>query len=146
LVVASPDYLKTHGIPESLADLAGHELIFGPAGSSRHGWLFARGGTATTVDVDGRLQVDTGEGLIACVKAGLGIAIASVWMCRTELAAGALIPVLNDYELDPIEVHAVYPAGPHPTAKVRALVDHLAKHLQDTAGPGLQSVQQAEAD
>jgi DNA-binding transcriptional LysR family regulator len=134
LVVASPVYLKMHGNPQTPADLAGHDLIFGPGGSSRHGWAFAHRGATMGVDLDARLQVDTGEGMIACVKAGLGVGIASVWMCRAELRSGALVPILNDYELDPTEVHAVYPAGPRPTSKVRAFVDFLAKELPGTAG------------
>ena len=32
------------------------------------------------------------EGVIACVKAGLGIAVVSQWMCRTELESGELVP------------------------------------------------------
>jgi DNA-binding transcriptional LysR family regulator len=63
--------------------------------------------------------------VIACVKAGLSLAVASVWMCRDELASGAVVPVRVDYTLEPVEAHAVFPGGPHPSSKVRALVDHL---------------------
>lgn len=83
----------------------------------------------TSVAVEGRVQVASAEGLIACVKAGLGIAIASEWMCRAEVAAGELVPILHDYQLDPVEVHAVYPAGRRPSIKVRAFSDYLAVKL-----------------
>jgi len=55
-------------------------------------------GAVSSVDVQGRVQVATADGVVACVKAGLGIAVASQWMCRVEL--------------DPVEVHAVYPLFP----------------------------------
>ena len=69
------------------------------------------------------------EGVIACVKAGLGIAVASQWMCRAELATGELVPILHDYQLDPVDVHAVYPGGRRPSIKVRAFSDYLAAQL-----------------
>jgi DNA-binding transcriptional LysR family regulator len=37
--------------------------------------------------------------------------------------------LLPDYALEPVEVHAVFPGGPRPSAKVRAFVDFLAGHL-----------------
>lgn len=125
LVVASPSYLVLRGTPATPADLAVHECIFGPGGSSRQSWTFQRDGAALSVDVEGRIQVASAEGVIACVKAGLGIAIASVWMCRAELEAGVLVPLLRDCALEPVDVHAVFPGGPHPSAKVRALVEHM---------------------
>ena len=33
---------------------------------------------------------------------GLGVAVASVWMCAEELASGALVEVLTEYTLDPV--------------------------------------------
>jgi hypothetical protein len=42
---------------------------------------------------------------------------------------GALIPLLRAYKLTPVDVHAVFPGGPRPSIKVRALVDYLAGEL-----------------
>ena len=66
---------------------------------------------------------------MACAKAGLGIAVVSRWMCRAELERSEVCPVLSDYELEPVDVHAVYPAGPHPVLKARAFSDYLAAKL-----------------
>ncbi len=129
LVIASPDYLMERGIPETLADLSGHDCIVGPGLSGRSGWSFMRSGAVTSVTVDGRVQVASAEGVMACVKAGLGIAVVSQWMCRAELERGELRRVLSDYQLEPVEVHAVYPAGRRPSPKVRALSDYLAAKL-----------------
>ena len=127
--VAAPAYLARRSDPRTLADLSGHDCIVGPGLSGRRGWSFRRGGTVTSVAVEGRVQVASAEGVIACVKTGLGIAIASEWMCRAELAAGELVPILGDYELDPVDVHAVYPGGRRPSIKVRAFSDYLASQL-----------------
>jgi DNA-binding transcriptional LysR family regulator len=129
LAVAAPAYLAERGTPKTLADLSGHDCIFGPGLSGRHGWSFRRSGAVTSVAVDGRVQVASADGVIACAKAGLGIAVASKWMCRWELDTGALLPSLSGYQLDPVEVHAVYPAGRRPSLKVRAFSDYLAAKL-----------------
>lgn len=129
LAVAAPAYLAERGTPKTLADLSGHDCIFGPGLSGRHGWSFRRSGAVTSVAVDGRVQVASADGVIACAKAGLGIAVASKWMCRWELDTGALLPILSGYQLDPVEVHAVYPAGRRPSLKVRAFSDYLAAKL-----------------
>jgi DNA-binding transcriptional LysR family regulator len=125
LVVASPAYLAARGVPATLGDLAAHDCVFGPGGSSRQSWAFTRNGAAVSVAVEGRIRLASAEGVIACVKAGLGIAVASGWMCRAEIASGALVALLGDYRLEPIEAHAVFPGGPHPSAKVRAFVEHM---------------------
>ncbi len=136
VVVASPAYLEARGVPVIPAELASHDCIVGPGGSSPRSWAFRRDGAMFSVDVEGRIQVASGEGVTACAKAGLGLAVASAWMCRAELDMGALIQVLRDYTLEPIDVHAVFPGGPHPSAKLRALVDHLAAVLAQPLGRG----------
>jgi len=128
-VVAAPAYLARRGHPRTLADLSGHDCIVGPGFSGRSGWSFRRSGAVTSLTVEGRVKVASAEGVIACVKAGLGIAVASQWMCRAELATGELVPILHDYQLDPVEVHAVYPGGRRPSIKVRAFSDYLAAQL-----------------
>jgi DNA-binding transcriptional LysR family regulator len=129
LVVAAPAYLARRGVPQTLADLSGHDCITGPGLSGRQGWAFRRGGAITSVAVEGRVQVASADGVMACVKAGLGIAAVSRWMCRAEIERGEARPVLSDHVLEPVDVHAVYPGGPHPTPKVRAFSDYLAARL-----------------
>jgi len=127
--VAAPAYLARRGHLRTLADLSGHDCIVGPGFSDRRGWSFRRSGAVTSLAVQGRVKVASAEGVIACVKAGLGIAVASQWMCRAELATGELVPILHDYQLDPVDVHAVYPGGRRPSIKVRAFSDYLAAQL-----------------
>src|SRR5438094_4644693 len=94
LVVAAPAYLARKGTPKTAAELSKHDCILGPGHSGRSGWRFTRSGGTTSVAVEGRVQVATADGVIACAKAGLGVAVASRWMCRAELAVGELVAIL----------------------------------------------------
>jgi DNA-binding transcriptional LysR family regulator len=131
LAVASPAYLARRGTPQTPADLAGHDCILGPGLSGRSGWRFTRAGRATAVAVAGPIKVASADGVVACAKAGLGIALASRWMCRAELEAGEIVAILSDYQLDWVELHAVYPGGRRLSLKVRAFSDYFAAQLMD---------------
>lgn len=129
LVVAAPGYLAARGTPATPAEFAAHDCIFWSPGMARQSWVFLRDGAAVSVELEARITANSGEGLMACIRSGLGLGVASEWMCRAELASGAVVQVLRDYQLPPVTAHAVYPGGPRPSAKVRALVDHLATAL-----------------
>jgi DNA-binding transcriptional LysR family regulator len=130
MMVASPAYLKARGTPKIPADLATHDCIFGPGNYGRDSWSFSRNGTEISVDVHGRIHTDSGPGAFASVMSGLGIAMVSTAMAGPEIKAGLLVPLLRGYKLAPLEVHAVFPGGPRPSTKVRALVDFLAQELK----------------
>jgi DNA-binding transcriptional LysR family regulator len=125
-LVAAPAYLARRGVPVALSDLAGHDCILGPGASGRKGWTVIETDTEAPIAVSERFNVGSAEGVVAMAKAGLGMAIASLWMCRAELANGDLATVLPDCPLAPAQAHAVFPAGRQPSRKVRALTEYLA--------------------
>ena len=130
MLVASPGYLRARGTPKRPADLAAHDCIFGPGNFGRDSWSFNRDGAEISVDVRGRIHTNSGPGAFASVMAGLGIAMVSTVMAGPEIKQGLLVPLLRSYRLSPVEVHAVFPGGPHPSTKVRALVDFLIEELK----------------
>lgn len=130
LVVAAPAYLCTRGTPVDPAELAQHDCIIQHGLFGRESWRFTHNQTVTSVDVHAKLWINSAPGVLAAAVAGLGIALATRVMAGEELRTGQLIRLLEPYRLDPAEVHAVFPAGPRPSAKVRALVNHLETSLQ----------------
>jgi DNA-binding transcriptional LysR family regulator len=129
MLVASPAYLAARGTPKTPADLASHDCIFGPGNFGRTSWSFRSGDSEISVDLQGRICTNSGPGMFASALAGLGIAMMSTVMAGDELKQGRLVPLLRAYKLPSIDVHAVFPGGPRPSAKVRALVDYLAAEL-----------------
>lgn len=129
LLAAAPSYLETRGTPRTPADLAQHDCIFGPNSLGLETWIFRRRDTVVSVEVAGRIHVDSGPGVLASAISGLGIAVVPSAMGEEEIRSGALVPLLTNYTLEPVDVHAIFPGGPHPSPKVRALTEYLADTL-----------------
>ena len=136
LFVAAPSYLARRGAPKSLADLAGHDLIGGgPAAPGEQIWAARRDGRTEAAPVEPKVRARSAAGIIACASAGLGVAVASSWMCAEELASGALTEVLTDYALDPIVAFVVFPAGRRPSQKARVFAEYLEQAVAESRTP-----------
>lgn len=129
IVIAAPAYLAAHGVPANPADLAQHDCIVQHGSFGGQSWRFTLNETMISVDVQARLLINSAPGVLAAVVAGLGIAVGTRIMTGEELHSGRLVQLLDQYGLEPAEVYAVFPAGRKLSAKVRAIVDHLAASL-----------------
>lgn len=132
LALASPAYIERRGRPRTPGDLADHAVIIGP-GAGRV-WAFTKEGRSASVRVAGRVTTAANEGATALAVAGLGIAQMSVWACRAELECGALEPVLEDWTMEPVELHAIFPAGRAAAPAARVFVDYLSTELRSGRG------------
>ncbi len=130
-LVASPAYLARAGMPAAPADLAAHAILQGPPDIPAANWTFRRNGKALSTRVIGRFAVNVHEALVAAAVAGLGIAGSSDWGCRRELATGELVRLLPDWEMDPVEVHAVFPVGRAAAPAARAFAEFLAQVMRE---------------
>jgi DNA-binding transcriptional LysR family regulator len=127
LLLASPVYLRRWGRPQTPSELARHAVIIGPG--SAGAWEFAKAGRRVSVRVEGRVRTAANEGATAAAVAGLGLTRTSLWGCRAELERGALVHVLEDWPMDPVELHAIYPAGRAPSPAARAFTQYLGSQL-----------------
>ena len=131
LLVASPAYRARAGSPDTPASLANHEVILGPLGVGLDSCNLQRDGRTTSVRVEGRLTTSANLAAIAAAVAGLGIASVALWSCRPELANGALVQVLTDWQMEPFELHAVFAAGRAAKPSARVFADYLATALRE---------------
>ena len=134
LIVASPAYLQRFGMPQTLADLQGHNRIGFSYRRAIEGWPFLEDGQVVTVPVVGNVQVSDGEALRHVTIGGAGLARLPAFTVRDDIGAGRLIPVLEAHNPGDLEeVHAVYlgQGGPLP-ARIRAFLDFLAERARVT--------------
>ncbi|WP_395404825.1 LysR family transcriptional regulator [Pseudoduganella sp. UC29_106] len=125
LALATPAWLEQHGTPQTPVELSALQaVVYERDGGGQ--WTFRKGDEAVDVVLDGRVRVTAAEGVREAVLAGLGLAVASEWMFTPELARGEVRAVLQEWELPPIDLWAVYPAGRKASAKARAFADFVA--------------------
>jgi len=130
LVVASPDYLSTHGPPATCDDLVRHECL--PLRGATH-WTFIQNGTERRVRLNFRFTSTSIEGCHAACLAGGGLALLSVWNVADDLRSGRLVPVqLGDAQPEPLGLWAVYPTTRLLPSKVRTFISALKSTLDAT--------------
>jgi DNA-binding transcriptional LysR family regulator len=117
--------------PDTPESLANHEMIVGPLGVGLNWRTFKRAGRITSVPFAGRLTMSTKQAAIAAAVAGLGIVSTVFWLCRPELASGALVQVLGDWQMEPMELHAVFAAGRAAKPSARAFADYVDTALRE---------------
>ncbi len=129
VLCASPDYLKRHGIPNHPAELTEHETFSYSLLSTGHTWRFDGPAGRVDVRVSPRMTSNNGDtGVEVCVG-GVGIHLWPSFLVDEQLREGELVEVLPAFKASALGVHAVYPSRKHVPAKVRALIDFLARNL-----------------
>jgi DNA-binding transcriptional LysR family regulator len=130
-LVASPEYIRTHGAPQTPQDLAAHEALM----QGTETWKFLDGAQVVSVHPRGRFKADNATALVAAAVAGLGIAWLPDGVTDAYVASGALVPVMTQHPPPPAGIYVIRPPGQHPARKVRALTDLLIDCFERTAGP-----------
>ena len=140
VLCASPAYLRRHGTPKTVADLARHNYLHYAGVSALE---IAPGmGDASRMRLSGNLIVNHLEAQRVIVLQGAGIALLGTEVIGDDLAAGRLVPLLVD-EVPPRElpIHVVYASRRHLSAKVRSFVDFLAERFaNESLWPSLEQI------
>jgi DNA-binding transcriptional LysR family regulator len=125
VLVASPAYLKRHGTPASLADLARHNCLAISSEGSQRGWTFREHGKLVTLKVQGNMVCNDGAVLHDWALSGKGLAWRSMWEVGPEIQAGRLRTVLDEFAAPGSDIHAVFAQRRHLPLRIRAFVDFL---------------------
>lgn len=130
VVVASPAYLERHGVPQKPADLAGHNCLRFNFLRSRDEWIFRDPATGENFAqrVSGNLLANNGPSLRRLCLDGVGLIRTGRFQVQADIDAGTLVPVLEAYNPEDIEmIHAVFAGHGHLAARIRAFIDFLAE-------------------
>lgn len=134
-LLASPAYLARHGTPRRVEDLATHRLLGFSAPASLNIWpLRHEGGEGYPVQP--AIAASSGETLRHLALGGAGIVCLADFLTRADVAAGRLVPVLQDISLPWTQaVWAVFYKQGELPPRVGALVNFLAQRLTAEGGP-----------
>jgi DNA-binding transcriptional LysR family regulator len=130
VVCGSPAYFAARGAPKSPAELGTHDCITFEGMMSADAWTFTVRKSDAAVAIRSRLIVNTAEAAIDAAIAGVGVTRVLSYQAAAAVRAGALVIVLEDFELVPSPVNLVYPGQRLLPLKLRAFVDFAAPRLQ----------------
>lgn len=130
VLCASPDYLDTHGIPQTPDDLLKHRIILARGLNPHNEMRFLQGGLPRMVKLQPILSVSDNDSAASAAMAGLGITRLLSYQIAEPLQAGKLKIVLGDFESPPVPVHILHREGRHSAAKIRSFVDLMAERLR----------------
>ncbi|MEZ5703740.1 MAG: LysR family transcriptional regulator [Burkholderiaceae bacterium] len=123
---AAPAYLRSHGTPQTPADLDRHTLISNAIAPNHNRWEFRSGDRVVSRETEGDLQVDSSNAVVSLALAGAGIARLNDVVGRDLVARGLLVPVLTEAVV-PGEhhIHAVVLTTRHRALKIKGAMDFL---------------------
>ncbi|MDF2180895.1 LysR family transcriptional regulator [Neptuniibacter sp. CAU 1671] len=126
---ASPAYLMRHGTPETPADLQQHSCI---AGLLNHtGWAFTNWNDGKQVNLDFRMRANSLSFCREMILQNIGIGRMPKAFCEEMVKDGKLVHLLENYHLQPVQIHALYPSRRHLNPRVRLFIDHMLSMIKD---------------
>lgn len=136
VIVGAPGYLARHGTPATPEQLLAHNRLGANYVRAQPGWSLRYAGEDVVLPVTGNAQASDGEALHHLALAGLGLARLAAFQVRDDIAAGRLLPVLEDCNPGDVEeVHAVYVGqGGFLPLRVRAFLDFLVERVDISRG------------
>ena len=132
---ASPAYLAAHGTPKTPDDLRTHACIAFEGLYSSAIWKFSNGKKAIRHEVRPRYAVNSADGAIAAAIASAGITRVLSYQIAPAVAAGALRPILSDFDSEVLPVHLVHGNPARLPLKLRAFIDFVAPRLRAALSP-----------
>lgn len=126
VLVASPAYLRRHGVPQTPQDAAAHQAVL-PSYADISEMPYSTDDRSDTLQLTSPLQSNSTLMLHQLLLAGGGIGYLPLWLIEDDLAAGRLVRLLPACRFRSVTLHAAYPERRHLSAKVRSMIDFLVE-------------------
>jgi DNA-binding transcriptional LysR family regulator len=129
VIVASPAYLRAHGVPRHPRDLMRANCIRA-YGQTARTFRFLERERAFDVPVSGNLEFNETAPAIAACEAGFGFGSFMSYQVAQAVTAKRLTIVLRKFEEAPKPIHVAYPHARLLPSRIRALIDALRTDLR----------------
>ena len=132
ILVASKDYIKQHGQPESPTELNQHHCIgFSEQQNGQELWILANDKKSERTKFIPVLRSNDMATTLRTAQAGAGIALIPTFVCREFIESGSLQQILPQWHGPTAEFYLVYPEKELMPKRVRLLVDFLIEQAQN---------------
>ena len=128
MLVASPDYLRDFGEPQTIGELSKHKLIASQAIMS---WTLQKQGSKDKTTLSPTLSTLVNDVNIAAsfVRDGLGISLLPVTEIQQYLQNGEMVRILADWQgLDRV-IYAVWPSGRLMNLRAKRLLAYIENYF-----------------
>ncbi|RUO34814.1 LysR family transcriptional regulator [Aliidiomarina soli] len=131
VLVASPNYVKQQGHPQTPADLVNHACLQHkfPNTGKYEVWPLKDVDTKNHPATNAAMVCNTSEALFDVALAGLGIACLPDFMVRNAVAKGELITILDNYIEHEGAFRMLWPSSKYLAPKLRVFIDLMAEDL-----------------
>ena len=132
IMVASPDYLKQYGIPETIDDLASHRfVVYAGHNGAITTWAYHQGSEIINFDMNVKVKVNDGYGLLKSALDGGAISLLPWFVSCNDLSAGRLVQILPDVSLESFSpLYVMYPSRRHVPKKTRLFIDFMINYIR----------------
>lgn len=129
VTVASPSYVRAHGLPDSIDALrSGHRMVGFRSGAS--GQLipleFQQAGQVRHVPLPATVRVSGADAFLGAALAGLGIIQAPRYRLDPYIERGQLLELLAESPPTPSPLSLVHPRNRTPSPRLRVFIDWIA--------------------
>ena len=135
---ASPAYLARHTPIRSLDDLAAHRCIGYSTNAEINLWEGRYGGKQVRFDPAFDLVVSDAEMQLTMAQDGLGVALLPLWLAHADVVTGRLVPVLPDFEAEPILFNILHSGRARLSVKERVFLSFLDGIIATERDPRVQ--------
>lgn len=125
---ATPDYLRSHGIPRHPRDLVHHNCLnFSLTGNT---WTFETNTGPISIEIRPRFGSNDSFLVLRGALRGAGIALASSYSVAEHFQSGRLVRVLENFNIPSMWIKATFPER-----KKSPAVRHLVKFVREAMNP-----------
>lgn len=135
VLVASPEYIRRHGLPATLEEVMQHQAILPSYTNQRTVEItHTASGEKSTLSLKPVMLTDNTLMVRELVKTGGGIGYQPLMVVQKDLEDGTLVRLLPEYTMVNEQLNAAYVDRAFLSAKVRSFIDFIDGKIRQTTG------------
>lgn len=131
ILAASPDYIARCGMPQHPSELNHHALLLYTLSEDWDHLSFTRDGSTLRLPVHAEIASNDGQLLRHAALDGNGIIVQPSYVIHSDITAGRLVPLLEEWTLPRLTMNVVFPSRNHLPARTRLFIDSLVRHFKE---------------
>ena len=133
ILAATPGYLARHGQPRHVSELNDHQLLVYSYAHRPYVLDFKRGHEKYSMQIAPSVESNDGQIIRELALADGGILIQPLYVVDDDIAAGRLIPMLEDWDLPQLTINAAFQERRYMPAKTRLFIEYLVNYFRSSA-------------